>query len=85
LDGSRPAFAWLLGIEPVAIGISTSGGSAHILSALAEARKRGLLTVGLAVYDGGRIVGERLADHAVVVRADYYRAYRRSRPPYTTP
>jgi D-sedoheptulose 7-phosphate isomerase len=22
-------------------------------------------------YDGGRIVGERLADHAVVVRSDY--------------
>jgi len=59
-----------LGIEDVAIGISTSGGSANILSALAEARKRGLLT-GLVGYDGGRIVGERLADHAVVVRSDY--------------
>jgi D-sedoheptulose 7-phosphate isomerase len=57
--------------EDVAIGISTSGGSANILSALAEARKRGLLTVALVGYDGGRIVGERLADHAVVVRSDY--------------
>jgi D-sedoheptulose 7-phosphate isomerase len=57
--------------EDVAIGISTSGGSANILSALAEARKRGLLTVGLVGYDGGRIVSERLADHAVVVRSDY--------------
>jgi D-sedoheptulose 7-phosphate isomerase len=57
--------------EDVAIGISTSGGSANILSALAEARKRGLLTVGIVGYDGGRIVGERLADHAVVVRSDY--------------
>jgi len=57
--------------EDVALGISTSGGSANILSALAEARKRGLLTVGLVGYDGGRIVGERLADHAVVVRSDY--------------
>jgi D-sedoheptulose 7-phosphate isomerase len=55
----------------VAVGISTSGGSANILAALAEARKRGLLTVGLVGYDGGRIVGERLADHAVVVRSDY--------------
>jgi D-sedoheptulose 7-phosphate isomerase len=57
--------------EDVAIGISTSGGSANILSALAEARKRGLLTVGIVGYDGGRIVGERLADHAIVVRSDY--------------
>jgi D-sedoheptulose 7-phosphate isomerase len=57
--------------EDVAVGISTSGGSANILAALAEARKRGLLTVGIVGYDGGRIVGERLADHAVVVRSDY--------------
>ena len=57
--------------EDVAVGISTSGGSANILSALAEARKRGLLTVGIVGYDGGRILGERLADHAVVVRSDY--------------
>ena len=56
--------------EDVAIGISTSGGSANILSALAEARNRGLLTVGIVGYDGGRIVGERLEDHAVVVRSD---------------
>ncbi len=57
--------------DDVAVGISTSGGSANILAALAEARKRGLLTVGIVGYDGGRIVGERLADHAVVVRSDY--------------
>jgi D-sedoheptulose 7-phosphate isomerase len=57
--------------EDVAIGISTSGGSANILAALAEARKRGLLTVGIVGYDGGRIAGEGLADHAVVVRSDY--------------
>jgi D-sedoheptulose 7-phosphate isomerase len=57
--------------EDVAIGISTSGGSPNILAALAEARKRGLVTVGIVGYDGGRIVGERLADHAVVVRSDY--------------
>jgi len=57
--------------EDVAVGISTSGGSANILAALAEARRRGLLTVGIVGYDGGRIVGERLVDHAVVVRSDY--------------
>jgi D-sedoheptulose 7-phosphate isomerase len=57
--------------EDVAIGISTSGGSANILAALIEARRRGLLTVGIVGYDGGRIVAEQLADHAVVVRSDY--------------
>jgi D-sedoheptulose 7-phosphate isomerase len=57
--------------EDVAVGISTSGGSANILAALAEARKRGLLTVGIVGYDGGRIVAERMVDHAVVVRSDY--------------
>ena len=57
--------------EDVAVGISTSGGSANILAALAEARRRGLLAVGIVGYDGGRIVAERLADHAVVVRSDY--------------
>jgi D-sedoheptulose 7-phosphate isomerase len=57
--------------EDVAVGISTSGGSANILAALAEARKRGLLTVGIVGYDGGRILSEHLADHAVVVRSDY--------------
>jgi D-sedoheptulose 7-phosphate isomerase len=57
--------------EDVAIGISTSGGSANILAALVEARRRDLLTVGIVGYDGGRIVAEQLADHAVVVRSDY--------------
>jgi D-sedoheptulose 7-phosphate isomerase len=57
--------------EDIAVGISTSGGSPNILAALAEARKRGLLTVGIVGYDGGRVVSERLADHAVVVRSDY--------------
>jgi D-sedoheptulose 7-phosphate isomerase len=57
--------------EDVAVGISTSGGSANILAALVEARRRGLLTVGIVGYDGGRIVAEQLADHAVVVHSDY--------------
>ena len=57
--------------EDVAIGISTSGSSANILSAFAEARKRGLLTIAIVGYDGGRIVDENLTDHVVVVRSDY--------------
>jgi D-sedoheptulose 7-phosphate isomerase len=58
-------------VQDVAVGISTSGGSANILSTLAEARKRGLLTVGLVGYDGGRVVSEGHADHAVMVRSDH--------------
>ncbi len=57
--------------EDVAIGISTSGGSRNIVMALEEARKRGLLTVGLLGYDGGEVVRRSLADHALVVRSDY--------------
>jgi D-sedoheptulose 7-phosphate isomerase len=57
--------------EDVAVGISTSGGSRNIVMALEEARKRGLLTVGLLGYDGGEIVRRGLADHALVVRSDY--------------
>jgi D-sedoheptulose 7-phosphate isomerase len=37
------------------LGISTSGASANINRALAEARARGLLTIGFAGRDGGRM------------------------------
>jgi D-sedoheptulose 7-phosphate isomerase len=57
--------------EDAAIGISTSGNSANILAALGEARKRGLLTVGFVGYDGGKVMNERLVDHAILVRSDY--------------
>jgi D-sedoheptulose 7-phosphate isomerase len=55
----------------VAVAISTSGGSANILAALAEARKRGLLTVALLGYDGGEIARRGLADWTLVVPCDY--------------
>lgn len=55
----------------IAVGISTSGGSANVIAALAEARKRGLMTVALLGYDGGEIVRRKLADFAIVVRSDY--------------
>ncbi len=37
----------------VALGLSTSGGSANVLRGFAAARERGLLTIGLAGYSGG--------------------------------
>jgi D-sedoheptulose 7-phosphate isomerase len=55
----------------VAVAISTSGGSANVIAALEEARKRGMLTVALLGYDGGEIVRRGLADCAVVVHCDY--------------
>ncbi|MEO6446817.1 MAG: SIS domain-containing protein, partial [Gemmatimonadaceae bacterium] len=55
----------------VAFGISTSGGSKNVIAALAEARKRGLLTVALLGYDGGEIRRRGLADVSIVVSSDY--------------
>ena len=53
------------------VALSTSGGSGNVISALAEARRRGLATVALVGYDGGRIAAERLADHVVVTRSQH--------------
>ncbi|MDX6286486.1 MAG: D-sedoheptulose 7-phosphate isomerase [Frankiales bacterium] len=39
----------------VAVGLSTSGGSANVLQAFEAARQIGMLTVGFAGYDGGRM------------------------------
>jgi len=55
----------------VAVALSTSGGSANVLAALTEARKRGLLTVALLGYDGGETARRGLADHTLVVNCDY--------------
>jgi D-sedoheptulose 7-phosphate isomerase len=54
----------------IALGLSTSGNSENLLVAFAEARRRDLLTVGLAGYDGGRMAASGDVDHCVVVRAD---------------
>ena len=50
----------------IALGVSTSGDSANVVRALAEARSRGLLTVGFAGYEGGAMAAARL-DHCIVV------------------
>lgn len=55
----------------VLLTLSTSGGSANVIAALAEARRRGLTTVALVGYDGGRIAAEGLADHVVVTRSQH--------------
>ena len=57
--------------QDVAIAISTSGGSANVSAALAEARRRGLLTVALLGHDGGEVLRRAAADHAIIVRSDH--------------
>jgi D-sedoheptulose 7-phosphate isomerase len=53
----------------VAVAFSTSGGSENLIEGLVEARRRGLVTVAMVGYDGGRIAAEGLADHVVVSRS----------------
>jgi D-sedoheptulose 7-phosphate isomerase len=53
------------------LALSTSGGSANVIAALAEARSRGLLTIAMVGYDGGRILAEGLADHVIVSRSEH--------------
>lgn len=55
----------------VVIGISTSGGSRNVIAALAEARKRRMLSIALLGYDGGEIKRQGLADISIVVQSDY--------------
>jgi D-sedoheptulose 7-phosphate isomerase len=53
----------------IAIAMSTSGGSPNLLTALAQARERGLYTVGFAGYDGGAFVNNPNVDACFVVRS----------------
>ncbi|MDQ6696292.1 MAG: SIS domain-containing protein [Actinomycetota bacterium] len=54
----------------IALGLSTSGSSENLAVAFAEARHRGLLTIGLAGFDGGRMAVSPDIDHCIVVRSD---------------
>ncbi len=54
----------------IAFGTSTSGNSDNLLMAFAEAKKRGMLTVGMAGYDGGRMAASDDLEHCLVVRSD---------------
>jgi D-sedoheptulose 7-phosphate isomerase len=53
------------------LALSTSGGSENVLAALAEARRRGMATVAMVGYDGGRVAADGLADHVVVSRSEH--------------
>lgn len=53
----------------VVVALSTSGNSANMIEALAEARRREMASVAMIGYDGGRIASEELADHVIVTRS----------------
>jgi D-sedoheptulose 7-phosphate isomerase len=51
----------------IAIGLSTSGGSPNVLRAFDEAGRRGLITVGLAGYHGGKMAEANTIDYLFVI------------------
>ena len=50
----------------IAVAMSTSGNSPNLLTALAEARRRNLYTVGFAGYDGGAFAGNPDVDLSLI-------------------
>jgi D-sedoheptulose 7-phosphate isomerase len=54
----------------VVVGLSTSGNSTNLIRAFEEASRRGLLTVGLAGYEGGAMAELGSIDHLFVVPSD---------------
>jgi D-sedoheptulose 7-phosphate isomerase len=57
------------GGRDVAVAMSTSGSSRDLTVAFAEARRRGLYTVGFAGYDGGEFAASPDVDVCFVVRS----------------
>jgi D-sedoheptulose 7-phosphate isomerase len=53
------------------LALSTSGNSSNVIAALAEARRRGLVTVAFVGYDGGRVLSEGLAEFVIVTRSEH--------------
>ncbi len=49
------------------IGISTSGNSTNLLAAFAKAKEMGIVTVGLAGGDGGKMKSSGVVDHCLIV------------------
>jgi D-sedoheptulose 7-phosphate isomerase len=53
------------------LALSTSGNSPNVIAALAEARRRGLVTSAFVGYDGGRVLSDALADFVIVTRSEH--------------
>lgn len=52
------------------VGFSTSGNSENILAAFAKAKELGVVTIGLAGYDGGKMARSADVDHCLVVPSE---------------
>ena len=52
--------------EDIAVGLSTSGNSDNLIRAFAEASRHGMLTVGLAGYEGGAMAEVDTIDYLFV-------------------
>ena len=58
----------------IAFGFSTSGNSKNVLVAFEQSKKQGMLTVGLAGYDGGKMAHAEYAeaaDYCIVAPSDH--------------
>jgi D-sedoheptulose 7-phosphate isomerase len=55
----------------IAFGISTSGNSTNILMAFEQAKKQGMLTIGLSGYDGGKMMRSPAVDVCINVPGDH--------------
>lgn len=53
----------------VAIALSTSGNSEDLMTAITEAKQRGLLTIGLSGHDGGRMAAAEDLDFCFTVHS----------------
>jgi D-sedoheptulose 7-phosphate isomerase len=53
----------------IAMAISTSGNSPNLIAALAEARRRGMYTIGMAGYAGGAFAEDPDVDACFIVRS----------------
>jgi len=55
----------------IALGFSTSGNSRNVVDGIAEAARRGLLTVAISGSDGGTLAEPGLADFCFVARSEH--------------
>jgi D-sedoheptulose 7-phosphate isomerase len=56
--------------EDVVVGFSTSGDSENLIRGFSEAKRLGMLTVGLAGYEGGQMAASKDIYHCLVVRSE---------------
>jgi len=68
LTFSRQLIAFAAPLD-VAMGFSTSGNSENVIRAFEEAKRRELLTIGFAGYEGGQMAACDALDYCLVVRS----------------